>query len=531
MTSIAPTRRCALLLTLLLTLALGACGGGGSGGASDDDGSGGLPGGGGGGPTADPSTVLTPKASFTEADLRHFLLRTHFGVRPSELAAVQQAGLAVYVAQMLAPPAPGASAVDQAADAVLVNATDPPGLQGGFPSAGQCAQWWQHILQRTTTPFQEVAALFWHDHFATSTAGLDLNATHWAKPHVNLLRLHGTGNLKTLALAISRDSLMLWWLDNVLNTALAPNENFAREFWELFLLGVDQGYTQADIVEGARAFTGYRLRFNATTTQAFTEFDPARHDEGAKTIFGVPIPSQTPGAGEHDDFAEMVEITFAQRPVEAFVVRKLLTWFCYDDPPENVVAELGALLRNGGWNLAPVFQTLFLSEAFYSDKARQGFVKSPVEHAIGFVRATGLLAPERSVIDPALNLLGQRPTQPPSVAGWPLDEAWLSAAGLVDRANLTNSILAARTFQTGLGITAASLLPPLPATSAQIVDALASRLNVTVSPAERAAYVAYLDQNAAGQADPFDASNPTDVDQRLRGLLYALAQHPTYTVR
>lgn len=518
-----------LLLALLLTTGLlGGCGGGGGGA---DPGSGGGGGGGGGGPGPDPSTLLTTKASFSAADLRHFLTRTHFGVKASELAAVTQQGLPAYVASMLSLPAPGTSAVDVAANAVLVNMTDPPGLQGGFPTQGQCAQWWQNIMQRTTTPFQEVVALFWHDHFAASNAALETNATWWTKPHINLWRAQGTGNLKTLALAMARDSLMLFYLDNVLNTAAAPNENFMREFWELFLLGVDNGYVQADIVEGARAFTGYRQRTNPVTNQAYTEFDFTRHDETAKTVFGVLIPSQASGANEHDDFAEMVDITFAQRPVEDFIARKILEYFCYADPPGSVVSELGAILRQGGWELAPVFQTLFLSEAFYSDKAKTGFVKGPVEHALGFVRSTGLLAPERSVLDGGLSFLGQRPTQPPSVNGWPLSEAWLSAQGMVDRANLVNGILSSRVFQAGLGLSPAQLLPPAPSTTAQVVDALVSTLNVTVSAAEHAQYVAYLDQNAAGQPDPFNASDPQDVDLRVRGLLWILSQHPTYTVR
>lgn len=524
-----PGRRLPLALLLPLLLLASACGGGGgSGGGGDSPPSGGPPS---SPPVGDAATSLTPKASYSEADLRHFLTRTHFGVKATELAAVTAAGLPAYVAQMLSLPAPGASAVDQAADALLVNATDPPGLQGGFPTHGQCAQWWQYILQRTTTPFQEVVALFWHDHFAASNAALETNGTWFTKPHINLWRAQGTGNLKTMALAMARDPLMLWYLDNVLNTASAPNENFTREFWELFLLGVDNGYVQADIVEAARAFTGYRLRFDPVTTQAFTTFEAGRHDETSKTIFGVLIPSQTPGAGEHDDFAEMVDITFAQRPVEDFIVRKLLEAFCYENPPASVVTQLGQQLRSGGWQLAPVFQTLFLSEAFYSGQAKAGFVKSPVEHCMGLARSTGLLAPERSVIDPSLTFLGQRPTQPPSVNGWPLNQAWLGAASMVDRANLTNSILSARTFQSGLGLSPASLLPPAPMTTGQVVDALVRTLNVTVSAAERAQYVTYLDQNASGQPDVFDPNNPTDVDQRLRGLLYILAQHPTYTVR
>ncbi len=99
---------------------------------------------------------------------------------------------------------------------------------------------------------------------------------------INLWRKQGSGNLRSLLLSMARDSMMLVWLDGILNTKNAPNENFAREWFELFSLGVDNGYTQADIVQAAKAFTGYRLRFDAVTGQAYTQFDPTRHDTGRR---------------------------------------------------------------------------------------------------------------------------------------------------------------------------------------------------------------------------------------------------------
>jgi hypothetical protein len=508
-------------LSVVLLLGAAACGGGGGSPPSDP----GSPGG--GGPPVDPSTSLSQKASFTEQDLRHFLSRTHFGVKPSELAAVQQTGLPAYVAQMVQMPPIGSTPVEQAADALLVNVTDPPGLPGAFPTQGQLAQWWEYMMQRTAQPFQEVVAMFWHDHFAASSANLEQPETWWTKGHVNLWRGAGTGNLKSLCVAMARDALMLSWLDGVLNTALAPNENFAREVWELFTLGADNGYVQADIVEGARAWTGYRRRLNIATGQIEVTFEPNRHDPNAKTIFGTVIPGQN----AHDDYQEMIDITFANRPVEIFLARKILEAFCYDAPPQTLVDQLGTLLRQGNWELAPVFSTLFLSEAFYSPEAKAGFVKSPVDLALGFIRSTGILAPERSVLDGGLNTLGQRPTQPPTVNGWPLGDAWMSAQGMVDRANLVNNVLAQRTFQQNQGINLASLLPPLPTTTGEVVDRLASTLNVTLTAAEHAQYVTYLDTTAAGAPSVFNPANATHVDLRLRGLLYVLTQHPLYAVR
>jgi hypothetical protein len=504
-------------LALLFCLGLAACGGGGGGGIDPPP------------PPPDPTGDLAPKATYSDTDRRHLLARTHFAVRAGDLASVQAVGLPAYVDAMLNLPPIGSTQVEQQANALLVNPSDPPNLQGGFPSHEQLGQWWAYLLQRSTTPFQEVVAMFWHDHFAASNAVLEQDRTYWTKAHVNLWRGQGTGNLRTMGVAMARDWLMLQWLDGILNTAIAPNENFAREFYELFFLGVDQGYVQSDILEAARAWTGYRTRSNVTTNQTFVEFDPSRHDTGSKVIFGATIQGQN----QHDDFQQMVDITFAQRPVETFIARKILEAFCYEDPPQAVVDDLGAILRQSNWELKPVFRTLFLSEAFYSDKAKSGFVKSPVEHVVGFARATNLWMPER-FLDAVFGLLGQRPTQPPTVNGWPVGEAWLGAQQMVDRANVTNFILALREFQGLLGQSVGALLPPGTPTTAQVVDALVAALNLTPSASEHAAYVTYLDTGIVGGVptpDPFNPSDPFDVELRVRGLLYILTQHPAYPIR
>jgi hypothetical protein len=199
-----------------------------------------------------------------------------------------------------------------------------------------------------------------------------------------------------------------------------------------------------------------------------------------------------------------------------------------------VVDELAGILRDQGYELAPALRALFLSEAFYSEKAREGLVKSPVEHAVGFVRSTGLTI-RVGTLDSTLVALGQRPTQPPTVNGWPGGPLWLSAQGMIDRTNHVRNCITARTLQAGLGIDAAALLPSPNATSAEVVDALADRLKVVLAPPEHDRCVEYLDTQRLGDGtvvpDPFDPTNATDIDERVRGLLYVLAQHPTYLVR
>jgi uncharacterized protein (DUF1800 family) len=383
----------------------------------------------------------------------------------------------------------------------------------------------------TDRPFQEVLAMFWHDHFATSSEVLSSDRRHWMVDHVNLWRKDGAGNLRDLLVRMTRDRAMLRWLDGISNRRQAPNENFAREFWELFTLGVDNGYDQADILEAARAFTGYRERYDEDTKLRTIEFDPDRRDTGDKTFFGRTIPGQN----DHDDFEAVVDITLEERPVAEFICGKLFAYFCYEDPPTELVDELAAELRAKNWELRPVLRKLLTSEAFFSSASRKGRVKSPVDFSLGFIRSTGLVI-RISSLDGSLSEQGQRPTQPPTVDGWPEGAFWLSAQAMVERANLTQTCISDRTRQEEAGIDLAKILPPEKERTAEgVVDALAGVLRVDLDPEDRAEMIDYLNtrRNTDGTyaVQPFDGADSRHIDERVRGLLYILAQHPTYQVR
>ncbi len=487
---------------------------------------------------------LAAKASFSDDDLRYFLGRTHFGAKASDVTAVQAVGLPAYVDQMLT--FADTTALEQAAHGQLLT-TDPTTstTTDKFPSHAQVARYWLHLMVTTPQPFQEVLAFFWHDHFASSTAALETTATWWMPTQINLWRTQGAGNLRTLLLAMARDWIMLEFLDGVRSTKTAPNENFAREWFELFTLGVDNGYTQADILQAAKAFTGYRTRFNAGGWQEVA-FDTSRHDATAKTLFGVTIPGQN----VTDDYAAVVNATVDQRPVAEFICRKLFEHFCYEQAGDLPIAAMAAKLRADGYELAPLLRTLFKSEAFFSARSKAGLVKGPIEHVVGFIRATNLApidAPQVGdavgtpantfrTLDTWVTTLAQRPSQPPSVNGWPVTEQWLSAQNMLDRANTVVQCIRDRTDQTNAGVDVTTLLPPPGQRSApEVVDALATLLRVTLSASERTQCIDYLNSQAGAGGvptpSPFDASNATHVSERVRGLLYILAQHPTYAIR
>ncbi len=481
----------------------------------------------------------------TDDDLRHFLRRTQWGVRPVELDALRTGGVDAYVDAMLVFPATTQAETDAAP--LLTTSTD---LAGNFPSSTAIAQWWTSILVNTPAPFQETLAFFWHDHFGVSSVNFDSSESRWIVQHVNLLRDEGNGNLRTLLLDVARDPAMLKFLDGFQSTKRAPNENFAREFWELFTLGVDNGYTQADIIEAAKAWTGYRERYDSVTGLQNLELDLAgRHDTGAKNFLGQTIAGQN----ATDDFAAVVDITLQHRNVAEFITKKLFAYFCYENPPQSLVDVMAANLRANNYELTPFLKALFRSEAFFSKKARRSLVKSPLEFTLGFMRSTGLTlttAPRTdpvtmvvtpplldvSAINSSLTNQAQLPSQPPTVDGWPSGDLWLAAQGFVERINLVRSCVDDTTDQARIGINVANLLPPVAdRTPDAVIDTLAKLLDVQLSTQDRVNLAGYLNtsRDSAGviTSSPFDGSLQTHLDTRVRGLVYALTQHPTYHSR
>lgn len=376
--------------------------------------------------------------------------------------------------------------------------------------------------------------MHWHEHFATSQEVLGGGRSYYMIKHVDMLREKGAGDLREFLVAISRDWAMLWWLDGYISTKNNPNENFGREFFELFCLGVDSVYEQADILEAARAFTGYQDRvLDEETGLRHMLFMESRHDPDDKTVLGQLIPGQN----VTDDYAAMVDITVDHGPAAEWFARSMLRGFVLEEPNEVLVDQLAQVMRDADYDLADTLRAMFQSEAFFSAKARRSLVKSPVDHALGFELSTGLRV-RVNELHYALDDMGNIPTMPPTVDGWPGGEQWLSAHGMVERANLLRDAIGDSDSIAEQGVHGLDLRALLPAgtpTSTEVVDAAALLLGVTLTPAERTRLAEYLDTSRASNGmvtpDPFDAANPDHIDERIRGLFYILGQHPTYMVR
>ena len=334
---------------------------------------------------------------------------------------------------------------------------------------------------------------------------------------------------------------MLEWLDGVRNNGGGnndPNENFGREWFELFCLGVDVLYDQTDIVEAARAFSGYQSFFANGRNFVAPNIQPPRPGFRSRSWAS---PSRQGRRSMRTSKASSTSPSTRSTPLHGrsacgrWIVRQLLRRFVYDNPPEVVINDLTEILENDNWDMKGMLMTLFRSEAFFSQRAKTDqFVTTPTEAATMFLRQTGLVA-RPDLMRNRLFLMGNLPSLPPVVDGWPEGASWFSAQGMIDRANMLEFILHdSKGLQDALNIDLRDILPPAPATTGDIVDALALRMRVDLSPTERTSLITYMDSdynNGTITTEVFDRTNQDHIDERVRGVLYILGQHPTALTR
>jgi len=281
---------------------------------------------------------------------------------------------------------------------------------------------WVRRMIETRRPLQEKLVLFWHGHLVSGLPETRV-AEHMAR-QLDLFRRLAAGNFKELILAISRDPAMLSYLDNNSNRKGKPNENYARELLELFTMGIGN-YTEDDVKEAARAFTGWTFAGNEFV------FRREQHDDGLKTFLGR--------TGRWDG-TDIIDIVFEQPATARFLPRKLWEFFAYQGPEERLVEELAGVFRRHRWEIKPLLRAIFRSEAFFSPRAIRSKVKSPVELVVGTVRVTGSGLPDEVLVR-AMDLMGQRLLSPPNVGGWPQGRGWINTATVLLRYNFSALLL------------------------------------------------------------------------------------------
>jgi len=341
------------------------------------------------------------------------------------------------------------------------------------PTAAAIQAWWLQRMAQSARPLEEKMTLFWH---GLLTSGLDKAGPAQLFTQNQLFRGMALGNFDDLLKAVSKDPAMMVYLDTETNRKGKPNENYARELMELFTTGIGH-YTEDDVRESARSFTGWTLQGGKQLRYASaSQLVPRLHDAGVKTFMGKT------GTFTGDDIVEMLV------PLRATAVRlstRLFSFFAYPNPDQEIVNHLADTFQKAHYNVGAVVRQIFTMDAFYSDQAYRALVKSPAELVAQTLKATGANARGYTAAAAAMAPMGQVLFYPPNVAGWPGGSSWINSSTLLNRINFANA--AAQRSQASM--TAQTL--------AQLSDTL---VDANVSPTTRDGLEAFAAAHSADQA-------------------------------
>jgi uncharacterized protein (DUF1800 family) len=410
---------------------------------------------------------------WTANEVQHLLKRTLFGSTREDIAYFRTRTVSQAVTELLNPSAPlPAPPVNDYNSATTTDPTvaagqtwiNSPTSDGAINSQRRASfkRWWTGVMLNQDRSIREKLTLFWANHFATESN--DISNAHWVYWHHALLRQQALGNFKQLVKAVTIDAGMLRYLNGYLNSASAPDENYARELQELFTVGKDltPHYTEDDVRKAAKVLTGWRI--NNSTFASY--FDPARHDSTPKqfsTFYNSTTIAGRTGAAGANETDDLITMIFNKEEVSRHLCRKLYRWFVYykiDAATEaNVIEPLALLFRQSNYEIRPVLSVLLQSEHFF-DVLNQGCqIKSPVDHVIGCMREFGVRFPDRiteyadasgmwNYIRGWLQSMTQDLADPPSVSGWPayyqvpmFYEIWINSDTLPKRNRFTDTLI------------------------------------------------------------------------------------------
>lgn len=479
----------------------------------------------------------------TETETRHLLRRAGFGATPKELAKLMKRGYTR----------------GQLVDVLLKYKPKALKAQG---SMSEVTDRWLDLMLKTKTPLLEKLTLFWHDHFATANS--TVQDTGQMTRQNGLLRLMSKGNFREFLTRINKDPAMMDFLDTVRNRKRTPNENYPRELLELFTVGVEDetgapNYAQEDIVQLARAFTGWRLdeKGVAVFRAGSHDFNEEYPERGPKVIFkthgmfgpaGVDLAAYGEGPLEID---RAIDILLAHRDsqgqstVGRRITRRLFEFFAWDAPSTALVDEL---LAGSGfastWDVANLVKTILVHDAFYETAVAPPYVagtkrsvKWPVDYLVSTLRLLGVKPKRRRYAGLALedsaslrshlDDMGQRLFDPPSVFGWDWESAWISSATLLARFRFARDLAAAR-VKGKQGFHPEKLMPMSLQAPDDILDAASNLLGLTeqLTAHDRALYLDYLTDGGSRAA--LDLEDLDTRGRKLHGLFALLLQSPAY---
>jgi uncharacterized protein (DUF1800 family) len=361
----------------------------------------------------------TAKDPWDLPKVAHLHRRAGFGAAHAELARDVKDGPAASVDRLLKP-RPLGNDERQVLDSLRQGVLD-------SRDSARLKAWWLYRVLYDPDPLREKLTLFWHGHFATSQRKVDSVPRMLAQNET--FRKHALGPFADLLTAMVCDAAMLIWLDGADSKKERPNENFGREFLELFTLGVGH-YTEKDIREAARAFTGWAVENDRGV------YREAAHDGGDKTFL------KRTGAWKS---ADIVHITLEQPACAEFLCKKLYRFLVSEaeEPPAELLKPLAEEMRKHDYDIAQVVGVILRSRHFYAEANRRQRVKGPVELSAGLLRS--LEVPRADVRLLALALACERQGQDlfyaPNVKGWDGGKTWLDSAAVLARGNWCNDVI------------------------------------------------------------------------------------------
>jgi uncharacterized protein (DUF1800 family) len=384
-----------------------------------------------------------PDSKWNEATAAHLLNRAGFGGTPDEIERTRGKGLIAAVRDLVdvkadaanLPPPLWAHPRNIRAQRMQIKAAKDRGenfqskvrqvrmMEGDEIVDLRC--WWLDRMLNGPAPLLEKMTLFWHGHFATSIQ--KTRDAYWMWLQNDTLRRNAFGNFGALVKKISRDPAMMIYLDLQQSRQEHPNENWARELMELFTVGIGN-YTEQDIRESARAFTGYRIDM---TTQQF-RFAPFQQDHKPKTFMG------RTGNLNGDD---IIDILVSKPACAQFIGRKLWRFFVEDDPSSEIVEAVAGRLHAHNFEIRPALREIFTSSEFYSDRVMGSQIKSPVQFIVQTSKLLDAPPPAPIASQNAMRQMGQILFAPPNVKGWDGGKEWISTSTLLFRYNFANYLI------------------------------------------------------------------------------------------
>ncbi|HWX41463.1 MAG TPA: DUF1800 domain-containing protein [Blastocatellia bacterium] len=474
-------------------------------------------------------------------DAAHILRRMGFGGSPDQINSLASMSGEDAVNSLIN----YSNVDDTASDNLLKGAfdfSDPTNMTNFNPNLLRA--WWVAKMVFTKRPFQEKMTLFWHNHFATALSKVQDTFMYIQ----NLtLRQHALDRFDTLLLQVAQDPAMLIWLDGITNVAAKPNENFARELQELFTMGIkdvvtgEANYTQADVIQVARAFTGWTFHRTAGGGPYDYTFavNAAQHDNGSKTIYGQAANFK----GE-----DVITIIANRMATPRFLVKKLFEFFVYPLDITNsgdaaTIDKFASVYMANDHSILALVQAIFTSDEFFGDRARFGLVKNPIEFIVGSIRMLGATynpgtaSPARhdgSLYQGSANM-GMDMFDPPNVAGWNLNGGFIDTAAMLYRFNFANSLISSRpgnpSAATGAFVTANQLSGFARANAKKTARNLLQAFGpLLVDGGTFKSLRTYLQTDDTGNFSFFDSTNSAIVDERLRGAIHLTMSLPEYNL-